>query len=247
MVQDFEGSWGPNSNIQVQNTFTDEGVPACQVQGQQPAGVDCEDAKAVADHLPGWEKHSQTNCYADHGATVVAPDAYWSTETISPTACMAGCAAHAADSGDFRKPCTAVVTTDQGECYFRADIDVDQCDTNIDESLGSFNLWIAPGSPAPAPPTPAPAPGGGWVKHAMTNCYPGQGAETQDDWQEPYKSDVSLDECEASCMQDERCSGVVVKNGKPHGPCFLRSNIDLGQCVRNWQWNTWQRTSEIVV
>merc|ERR1712070_1042807 len=142
-----------------------------------------------------------------------------------------------------RKPCTAVVTTGEGECYFRTDIDMDQCDTNIDESLGSFNVWIAPGSPAPAPTTPAPAPApttlapapsGDWVKHAMKNCYPGKGAETQD-------------ECQAICMQDERCSGVVVRNGRSHGPCFLRSNIHLSNCVRNWQWNTWQRTSEIVV
>merc|ERR1712070_1346674 len=157
----------------------------------------------------------------DHGATAVAPDAYWSTESISPSACMAGCASHAADSSDFRKPCTAVVTTGQGECYFRTDIDMDQCDTNIDESLGSFTLCIAPSSPAPAPvpttpapapvpapttPAPAPAPFGGWAIRAKRNCYPGQGAEIQDDWQDPYKPDTSLNQCQALCMQDKRCS-----------------------------------------
>jgi hypothetical protein len=268
--ESFKGSFGENTNIQVHDIFTDEGVPACQ--GASSARAACEEAKPVADQLPGWVKHSNTNCYSKHGATVVAPDSYWSTDPISPVACMAGCAAHAAASTRGRTPCTAVVTTGEGHCYFRTDINLDLCDSNIDEMYGSFDVWMSPDSPAPAPtstaapettaaptstaapastPAPAPVPAGGWTKHARTNCYPGHGAEIEADWKDPCNTDISLESCRGLCMMDERCSGIAFRHHFSHGPCFLRSNIVLGQCVDNEDWDVWEktpsRTYEVVV
>lgn len=143
MAGSFRGSWGENSHILVRNIFTDEGVPSCS---GFVAGAECEEAKPVADQLPGWVKQSGTNCYLDHGARVVAPDAYWSKQGISPAACMAGCAAQAAASGRWSSPCTAVVTGN-GACYFRRDINLDLCDAD-----GSYDVWMAPDSPMLAPP-----------------------------------------------------------------------------------------------
>lgn len=234
MDASFKGSFGENTSIQVHDTFTDEGVPACQ---GSPAGAECEKAIPVADQLPGWVKHPNTNCYSKHGAIVVAPDSYWSTESISPVACMAGCASHAAASAEGRTPCEAVVTTGEGHCYFRAAINLDLCDSNIDEMYGSFDLWMAPA--------------GGWTKHARKNCFPEHGAEIEADWKDPYNPDVSLASCQDLCMKEERCSGVAFRHHFSHGPCFFRSNIVLDQCVDNDDWDVWEKipsqTFEIAV
>jgi len=137
MVEDFEGSWGENSSIQVHDTFTDEHVPSCQ---GGPAENECEEAKPIAKILPGWIKHSDVNCLK--AGTVVQPDAYYSTEGITAAACMAACAFHSAVAlVALPNLCTAVVTTDEGHCYFRKDIKLDSCESDV-----SFNLWLAPSS-----------------------------------------------------------------------------------------------------
>jgi len=143
MAEDFMGTFGENTIIQVQDTFTDEGVPACQ---GGPAGTACEPHVPIADQLPGWVKHSDTNCL--EGGTVVQPNAYWSTQGITPAACMAACVAHSAVAiAANGTPCTAVVTMllradiNLVQCYLRADINLDSCESEV-----SYDVWLAPRS-----------------------------------------------------------------------------------------------------
>lgn len=97
--------------------------------------------------------------------------------------------------------------------------------------------------PAPAP-APAPVPAAdGWTKHSSRNCYPKHGAEIPGDGNDPYNPDTTLEECQDLCMKDDHCFGIVFRQHFAHGPCFLRSNIVLDNCVQNDDWDTWEKTT----
>lgn len=220
MVEDFQGTWGSKTSIDVFGTTTDEGTPACQ---GQPYGTSGCSVTSAPDFLPGWSQSQGLNCYEGYGATVVAPEPYspQSGEGISEVACMAACAVST-------RPCTAVVTSKYGDCYLRTDVDVTSCQQQDD-----FSLWML-GS---EPPSPVPTQ---WERHAGKNCYAGNGAETK--WSEPIVNhDLSLDQCKSKCTEENDCTGITFpRRSKKGGKCFLRFNIVVDQCDEGSDWDTWE-------
>lgn len=143
MSDEFRGAWGQNSQITVEDMVTDEAIPGCQ--GGPNGKVSCSSGQ-LPSSLPGWVQHANTNCYEGNGAAAVPPDAYAPQEGITAVACMAACAASTI-------PCTAVVTSDNGECFLRTAVDLNSCQQD-----GYHDVWLAPttGVPPPAPPPPSP-------------------------------------------------------------------------------------------
>jgi len=160
MSESFSGSWGQNSQITVQDMFTDENnIPACQCRVGFDSGNDCTtdsggaptklkgcNSQQTPDQLPNWVPHAGLNCYEGYGAKIVQPDTYAPEEGITAVACMAACAASSI-------PCTAVVTSKNGECWLRTDVDLNSC-----QQSDSVDVWLAPNSPVPPAPTPHPSP-----------------------------------------------------------------------------------------
>lgn len=149
--QEFQGSWGPQSNINVEGTVIDEDwIPACSEVGS--GGVfhhggaifQCEE-KSQAVPLPGWTRHESANCHQGAGGIPVPPDSYAPDEGITPVACMAACAGSV-------DACAAVVTSADGGCWLRKEVDLGSCEQQSESwpAPGYYDTWVAGESPPPA-------------------------------------------------------------------------------------------------
>lgn len=79
-----------------------------------------------------------------------------------------------------------------------------------------------------------------WVQHDGVDCYSGKGAEPiQPD---PFSSSVSLARCQAVCMENPQCEGIIRKKneGDGEGICYLRKSISLSGCAEDPTWTLHQ-------
>jgi len=168
-----------------------------------------------------WTEHAGKDCYAGRGAVALQPDPYSTYVTLDQ--CKAACVQSAACEGIVRKRSEGAGA---GICYLRRAIALNQC--------AQDNTWtlykVSRGGGAASGSS-------GFTKYGGVDCYQGRGGDPiQPD---PYSNAATLQQCQAACQANSQCQGVIrrASNGNGAGICYLRRNINYGQCARDATWD----------
>jgi len=105
-------------------------------------------------------------------------------------------------------------------------------------------------SPRPAPmrapvqaPMPAPTPEASpWLHYPNKNCYGDHGARGIAGF-DPVPNAVSLTGCQAACEADALCEAVVMPSGQSFGQCWLRTDVELSECMPWNGYDVWLRNT----
>merc|ERR1719362_1034476 len=180
----------------------------------EPAGVpDVSGSSLVAKTLSKvWEYHPGRNCWTGHGALPVSAGDP-ANGSVSVPQCQSTC--------EETPECGGIIVSGSfpGKCWLRKKVEVSACQQN-----SMYTLWLR-------------APSWEWARRDNTNCYNGRGAR----WLPGSAARMSIEQCQAACLQQERCRGFVVEReaaGKS-GPCFLRADIKLDECEVNDAYVMW--------
>ena len=183
-----------------------------------------------------WQTHRGVDCYQGAGGVPLTPEYSHSLEE-----CQAAC------SGE--EGCLAVVRRAgedaPGVCYKRSGIIIAEC---VQDPVWDLYTWrnnseiTAPGpqtmvwSQRAQTPALSKQARGAWKVHEGLDCYDGKGGVAMAP--DPYSNSLSLAECKAACTGEEGCKAVVKRAGEVGpGVCYRRSNVVLGECVRDPVWN----------
>jgi len=200
-----------------------------------------------------WIRYPGLNCYGGVGADS-APGNHMGVIDLAD--CKSYC--------EEEPECTGIIVTSSDDpvgCFLRKNIVPEDCGSNspydlwqleLSSSGPSLTTTASTSSPSPPPtttltqsttprsttstPRPTLTPGEGtWQLHEGLNCYSGNGADIANG--DLVSSEMSLDECQAACLED--CEGVVVVRGEDPGRCWLRKSIQPASCNANTAWDMW--------
>jgi len=163
----------------------------------------------------GWDTHHGTDCYQGRGGVPLSPDPYHQSLTLAQ--CQAAC-------GDR---CQGVVVraggTGSGICYRRSSISIGSCVRDP-----AWNVYVKRSSSSGSSGGTGAA---GWRQTPGVDCYQGRGGTPIHP--DPHSNSMSVSQCQAACSSRPECQGVITGGG---GKCYLRTNINVSQCVRDSQW-----------
>jgi len=163
----------------------------------------------------GWDTHHGTDCYQGRGGVPLSPDPYHQSLTLAQ--CQAAC-------GDR---CQGVVVraggTGSGICYRRSSISIGNC---VRDSAWDVHVKRSSSSGSSAGTGTA-----GWRQSPGLDCYQGRGGTPLHP--DPHSTSMSVSQCQAACNSRPECQGAITGQG---GKCYLRTNINVSQCVRDSQW-----------
>jgi hypothetical protein len=170
-----------------------------------------------------WSEARGENCYGPrgsapaHGATDLENPPDSSCGSMSLEECQKKCME--------LEGCTAVTVspTSDGKvnCYRKADIVLGSCDSGTD-----FSTWVRHD----------------WIAAKGFNCWPGHGGTDLD------KTDcgtMSVNDCEAKCLELEECTAIVWAGGDHSGvgQCYRKKDIDLASCDTGTSFDTYLHSS----
>lgn len=82
-----------------------------------------------------------------------------------------------------------------------------------------------------------------WERYEGLNCYGGVGGiATGGDM---ISSSLPLSGCQAACIDESECEGVLVVRDEDPGRCWLRKTVEPSKCNTNSDWDLWLLTRSV--
>eukprot|EP00931_Biecheleriopsis_adriatica_P004358 TRINITY_DN106040_c0_g1_i1.p1 TRINITY_DN106040_c0_g1~~TRINITY_DN106040_c0_g1_i1.p1 ORF type:complete len:1261 (+),score=170.66 TRINITY_DN106040_c0_g1_i1:87-3869(+) len=79
-----------------------------------------------------------------------------------------------------------------------------------------------------------------WERYEGLNCYGGVGGIAAGG--DMIGSSLPLSGCQAACVDESECEGILVVRGEDPGRCWLRKNVEPSKCHTNSAWDLWLLT-----
>lgn len=82
-----------------------------------------------------------------------------------------------------------------------------------------------------------------WERYEGLNCYGGVGGIAAGG--DMIGSSLPLSGCQAACIDESECEGVIVVRDEDPGRCWLRKNVEPSKCHTNSDWDLWLLTRPV--